>query len=58
MRVLEVPSEPDFELLGFRTVERVPEDRLLVFLRRPYDAEVVIDRQTDSLLVIRSHKPL
>jgi hypothetical protein len=25
---------------------------------RPYDAEVVIDRQTDSLSVIRSHKPL
>jgi len=26
--------------------------------RRPYDAEIVIDRQTDSLLVRRSHKPL
>ena len=25
-RVLQVPSEPEFELLGFRTVERVPED--------------------------------
>jgi hypothetical protein len=56
--VSRVLITPLTEQSANRVASRATWHVSLSLQRRPYDAEIVIDRQTDSLLVRRSHKPL